>query len=149
MGGLIRNECKRECLIVTVLITRLGRDRSDGEGPRIGTVRRPPRGIPKDEYAARNLYDVWFPNLAPTAALLKQFFPINEQTEWRMFKRRFLAEMKHQRPASTKALPLAFANSAAASLLVVGASYLIARLSPLIVVGTGSKTGADYLLIKS
>jgi len=55
---------------MTVRIVRLGSERSPGEGLRIGTVRRPPRGVPKGEYSRRNLYDVWLPNLAPSEALL-------------------------------------------------------------------------------
>ena len=63
------------------------------EGLRIGTVRRPPRGVPKAEYGSRNIYDVWFPNLAPSEALLKANPPKDERS-WRTFRRRFLAEMK-------------------------------------------------------
>lgn len=77
---------------MTVRIVRLGSPRLESEGLRIGTVRRPPRGIPKAEYASRNIYDVWFPNLAPSEALLKEASP-NDDPSWRTFKRRFLAEM--------------------------------------------------------
>ena len=56
---------------MTIRIVRLGSARLEAEGLRIGTVRRPPRGVPKAEYASRNIYDVWFPNLAPSEALLK------------------------------------------------------------------------------
>jgi uncharacterized protein YeaO (DUF488 family) len=63
---------------VTVRIVRLGSKRLPGEGLRIGTVRRPPRGVPKGEYAKRDLYDVWLPNLAPSEALLK-----SAQAAWR------------------------------------------------------------------
>lgn len=92
-----------------VRIVRLGSARASNEGLRIGTVRRPPRGIRKDEYAAKNIYDVWFPNLAPSAALLKAFFPIDDQTQWRAFKRRFLAEMK--KPEAARDLDLLAALS--------------------------------------
>ena len=54
---------------MTVRIVRLGTPRAEDEGLRIGTVRRPPRGVPKTQYAAQNWYDVWFPNLAPSAAI--------------------------------------------------------------------------------
>lgn len=77
-----------------IRIVRLGSARATDEGLRIGTVRRPPRGVRKDEYATKNIYDVWFPNLSPSATLLKKFFPIDDQKQWRAFKRRFLAEMK-------------------------------------------------------
>lgn len=55
---------------MTIHIVRLGSDRAAGEGPRIGTVRRPPRGVPKADFSRRNFYDVWLPNLAPSEALL-------------------------------------------------------------------------------
>ena len=80
--------------IMGVRIVRLGSARVADEGLRIGTVRRPPRGVRKAEYAAKNIYDVWFPNLSPSAALLKEFFPIDDQKQWHAFKRQFLAEMK-------------------------------------------------------
>lgn len=80
-------------------IVRLGSDRAPDEGLRIGTVRRPPRGVPKPEYASRNIYDVWFPNLAPSEELLKKHFPVSDDREWRSFRRGFLAEMKLPGPA--------------------------------------------------
>ena len=79
---------------MTVRIVRLGSERVDGEGLRIGTVRRPPRGVRKADYAAKNIYDVWYPNLAPSEALLKECFPVADDRAWRSFRRRFLAEMK-------------------------------------------------------
>jgi uncharacterized protein YeaO (DUF488 family) len=79
---------------VSVRIVRLGADRASDEGLRIGTVRRPPRGVKKSDYAARNIYDLWFPNLSPSEALLKDFFPVDDATTWKQFSRRFLAEMK-------------------------------------------------------
>lgn len=83
---------------MTIRIVRLGSDREVDEGLRIGTVRRPPRGVPKVEYSSRNIYDVWFPNLAPSEALLKQYFPVTGEKQWRSFQRRFLAEMKASGP---------------------------------------------------
>ena len=82
---------------MTLRIVRLGTPRLPGEGLRIGTVRRPPRGVPKGEYARRNIYDVWLPNLAPSEALLKSAHAaIEEGTEkaWKSFVRRYRAEMK-------------------------------------------------------
>ena len=79
---------------MAISIVRLGSTRKRGEGLRIGTVRRPPRGVRKEDYASKNIYDVWFPNLAPSEALLKQRFPIVDAQSWRVFKRKFLAEMK-------------------------------------------------------
>ncbi len=83
---------------MTIRIVQLGSDREIDEGLRIGTVRRPPRGLPKAEYSSKNIYDVWFPNLSPSDELLKQYFPITEEKQWRVFKRRFLAEMKTSGP---------------------------------------------------
>lgn len=79
---------------MAIRIVRLGSPRARGEGLRIGTVRRPPRGVRKADYAAKNIYDVWFPNLSPSEALLKEYFPIDDDRSWRSFKRRFHAEMK-------------------------------------------------------
>jgi uncharacterized protein YeaO (DUF488 family) len=78
---------------MTIRIVRLGGPRASDEGLRIGTVRRPPRGVPKAEHARRDIYDVWFPNLAPSEALLKSVSPRDERS-WKSFRRRFLAEMK-------------------------------------------------------
>ena len=75
-------------------IVRLGSPRTSNEGSRIGTVRRPPRGVRKEDYASKNIYDVWFPNLAPSEALLKEASPLNDEKSWQAFKRKFLAEMK-------------------------------------------------------
>ena len=79
---------------MAIRIVRLGSPREQAEGLRLGTVRRPPRGVPKDEYAARNIYDVWFPNLSPSEALLKKALAADDEQSWRAFKRRFQAEMK-------------------------------------------------------
>ncbi|MGB5830591.1 MAG: DUF488 family protein [Thiohalocapsa sp.] len=77
---------------MTIRIVRLGSPRLRSEGLRIGTVRRPPRGVPRSEYSSRDIYDLWFPNLAPSEALLKASRPQDDQT-WKLFRRRFLAEM--------------------------------------------------------
>ena len=79
---------------MAIRIVRLGSPRAVDEGLRIGTVRRPPRGVRKADYATKNIYDVWFPNLSPSEALLKEFFPIKDEKSWRTFKRKFLVEMK-------------------------------------------------------
>lgn len=79
---------------MAIQIVRLGSARAGGEGLRIGTVRRPPRGVRKEDYASKDIYDVWFPNLSPSAALLREAFPVTDDTTWRTFKRRFLSEMK-------------------------------------------------------
>jgi uncharacterized protein YeaO (DUF488 family) len=82
---------------MAISIVKLGSRRANNEGLRIGTVRRPPRGIRKQDYSSKDLYDVWFPNLSPSEDLLKVSFPAN-QLSWRTFKRRFLAEMKAAGP---------------------------------------------------
>jgi uncharacterized protein YeaO (DUF488 family) len=78
---------------MTVRIVRLGTERVKGEGIRIGTVRRPPRGVLKTQYASQNWYDVWFPNLAPTADLLKLGRSAKTEGEWKVFWRKYRAEM--------------------------------------------------------
>ena len=66
---------------MTIRIVQLGSPRISNEGLRIGTVRRPPRGVPKSEYASRNFYDVWLPNLAPSEELLKAGRSAKEGTD--------------------------------------------------------------------
>ncbi len=84
---------------MTIRIVRLGSPREVGEGLRIGTVRRPPRGVRKEEYAARDVYDVWFPNLAPSAALLKEAQAARDARSWKLFRRKFVAELKAAGPS--------------------------------------------------
>lgn len=83
---------------MSLSIVRLGNPRARGEGLRIGTVRRPPRGVRKEEYASKDIYDVWFPNLSPSEALLKQVSPPLDERAWRAFSRKFMAEMKQPAP---------------------------------------------------
>ncbi len=83
---------------MAVWIVRLGTARQRGEGPRLGTVRRPPRGVPKARYAADDWYDVWLPTLAPSAPLMQQFRRAGE-TGWPAFARRFRTEMKQPEAA--------------------------------------------------
>lgn len=79
---------------MTIHIVRLGTPRASGEGPRLGTVRRPPRGVPKTEFSKRDFYDTWLPNLAPSAELMAQGQAASNENEWAAFKRKFRAEMK-------------------------------------------------------
>ena len=72
---------------------RLGEPRLPSVGLRIGTVRRPPRGVPKAEFATRDFYDVWFPNLAPGAELVQAAHSAADEREWRRFVRSFRAEL--------------------------------------------------------
>ena len=78
---------------MTVRIVRLGSDRSPDEGLRIGAVRRPPRGVKKSEYAAKNFYDVWLPTLAPSAGTVKLAQSAKSEREWDRFMKRYRAEM--------------------------------------------------------
>jgi uncharacterized protein YeaO (DUF488 family) len=74
-------------------IVRLGSARAPGEGLRIGTVRRPPRGVPKTRFASENWYDVWFPNLAPSVATMKLGQAADTPARWAAFVRKYRAEM--------------------------------------------------------
>jgi uncharacterized protein YeaO (DUF488 family) len=74
-------------------IVRLGTPRKPHEGPRIGTVRRPPRGVPKSDFAKLDYYDVWFPNLSPSAELVKEALGASDAKEWATFRRKFRHEM--------------------------------------------------------
>jgi len=94
---------------MSIRIVRLGSPREEGEGLRIGTVRRPPRGVRKEEYAAKNIYDVWFPNLSPSEPLLKEALVAEDDTSWKTFKRKFLAELK--KPEASRDLDLLAALS--------------------------------------
>jgi uncharacterized protein YeaO (DUF488 family) len=79
---------------LTVRVVRLGSPRLAHEGLRIGTVRRPPRGVPKAEFAAQNWYDVWFPNLAPSLDTMKLAQAAQTAAQWRAFARKYRAEME-------------------------------------------------------
>jgi uncharacterized protein YeaO (DUF488 family) len=83
---------------MSVRIVRLGSPRIAGEGLRIGTVRRPPRGVPKSEFSKQNWYDVWFPNLAPSVETMKLGLNASSDAEWRAFARKYRAEMKEPGP---------------------------------------------------
>lgn len=94
---------------MSIRVVRLGSQREVGEGLRIGTVRRPPRGVRKEEYAAKNIYDVWFPNLSPSESLVKEAQAAADEKSWKAFRRKFLAEMK--KPEASKDLDLLAALS--------------------------------------
>jgi len=78
---------------MSVRIVRLGTPRHPGEGTRIGTVRRPPRGVPKAQFSSQNWYDVWFPNLAPSVTTMKLGLKAESPAEWSAFARKYKAEM--------------------------------------------------------
>ena len=83
---------------MAVAIVQLGSRRSTGEGVRIGTVRRPPRGVPKNEFASRDFYDVWLPTLAPSEKLVKVALSAEDARAWRAFVKRYRAEMSRPEP---------------------------------------------------
>lgn len=78
---------------MAIRIVKLGSPRLTGEGTRIGTVRRPPRGVPKSEFATQDWYDVWFPNLAPSADTIKLGQQAQTPAQWQAFVRKYRAEM--------------------------------------------------------
>ncbi len=84
---------------MTIKIVRLGTPRSPGEGLRIGTVRRPPRGVPKAEFASGDRYDVWYPNLAPSAELMQQGQAAETEKDWAAFSKKYKAEMNQSEPS--------------------------------------------------
>ncbi len=95
---------------MAIRIVRLGSPRASGEGLRLGTVRRPPRGVPKAETASRDFYDVWLPDVAPSEALLKRAqASIDDPKRWKSFVSRYRSEMK--RPAARHLLDLLAALS--------------------------------------
>jgi uncharacterized protein YeaO (DUF488 family) len=78
---------------MSIFIIQLGTLRKPGEGLRLGTVRRPPRGVPKSEFARLDYYDVWFPNLSPSAELVREARGARDQRAWVAFRRKFRQEM--------------------------------------------------------
>jgi uncharacterized protein YeaO (DUF488 family) len=94
---------------MAIRFVRLGNARSKGEGLRIGTVRRPPRGVPKSEFASQNWYDVWFPNLAPSVETMKLGQAATTSAQWATFVKQYRAEMS--RPEASHTLDLLAALS--------------------------------------
>ena len=94
---------------MAIRVVRLGSPRAQGEGVRLGTVRRPPRGVPKAEHASRDFYDVWLPDLAPSETLVKRALSASDDRAWRAFATRYRREMK--RPEAARLLELLAALS--------------------------------------
>lgn len=94
---------------MTLRIVRLGTRRVPDEGTRLGTVRRPPRGVPRTQFASGNWYDVWYPVLAPSAGLMKAGQAARTDKHWAAFFRKFRAEMKA--PAASHSLDVLAALS--------------------------------------
>jgi uncharacterized protein YeaO (DUF488 family) len=95
---------------MAIRVVRLGSPRTPGEGLRIGTVRRPARGVPKSEHASRDFYDVWLPDLAPSEGLVKQALHAPDERAWKSFTRRYRAEMKRPEPSRLLALLAALSH---------------------------------------
>lgn len=94
---------------MAIRVVRLGTPRVRGEGLRIGTVRRPPRGVPKAEFAARDFYDVWLPEASPSEELVKQAQAAASDKDWAAFKKKYRAEMNQ--PDKARLLDLLVALS--------------------------------------
>ena len=94
---------------MAIRVVQLGSPRASGEGLRLGTVRRPPRGVPKREYARRDFYDVWLPEVAPSEQLVKIALRATDARSWQVFTKRYRAEMK--RPEAARLLALLAALS--------------------------------------
>ena len=99
-----------------IRIVRLGSPRAKDEGTRIGTVRRPPRGVPKTDFARQDWYDVWFPTLAPSVETMKLGQQAATPAQWKAFAKRYAAEMNE--PSGRHALDLLAAMSQQADLSV-------------------------------
>ena len=84
-----------------IRIVRLGSERAADEGLRMGTVRRPPRGVPKAEFASQNWYDMWYPNLAPSAETMQLGQAAETDAQWNAFAKRYRSEMKEPDAART------------------------------------------------
>jgi uncharacterized protein YeaO (DUF488 family) len=92
-----------------IFIVRLGAPRKPGEGLRLGTVRRPPRGVPKSAFARLDYYDLWFPNLSPSPELVQEALAAKDERAWAAFKRKFRKEMNE--PDKSRELDLLAALS--------------------------------------
>lgn len=90
-------------------VVRLGSPRKQNEGLRLGTVRRPPRGVPKAEFAKRDYYDLWLPDLSPSHELVTFALRSQDEKSWKTFERKFRAEMK--KPEASRLLDLLAAFS--------------------------------------
>jgi uncharacterized protein YeaO (DUF488 family) len=86
---------------MVVRVVKLGSARVENEGTRIGTVRRPPRGVPKSAFASQDWYDVWFPNLAPSAQSVKVALEAKTPAQWKAFSKKYRTEMATPENART------------------------------------------------
>ena len=95
---------------------RLGTPRHRDEGPRLGTVRRPPRGVPKEQFAAQDWYDVWYPNLAPSAETMKLGQEAQTPAQWNAFTRKYRSEMNEADASRSLDLLAALSHGSAMSM---------------------------------
>ncbi len=100
---------------MAIRVIRLGTPRSRGEGLRLGTVRRPPRGVPRTQYASRDFYDIWLPELAPSEELVKLALRARDGREWQTFVKRYRSEMKRSPATRLLVLLAAFSHHTAFS----------------------------------
>jgi uncharacterized protein YeaO (DUF488 family) len=110
---------KGEDSTMAIRIVRLGSDRAPGEGLRIGTVRRPPRGVPKAAFASQNWYDVWYPNLAPSVETMKQAQAAQASgvpAQWVAFGRQYKREMAEAQASRSLDLLAALSHQTAMSI---------------------------------
>ena len=101
---------------MTIRIVRLGKARAPDEGTRLGTVRRPPRGVPKADFAKQDWYDVWYPVLAPSAGLMKLGQEAKTDKHWAAFFRKYRAEMSAAAPSQSLDVLAALSQHASFSL---------------------------------
>lgn len=101
---------------MAIRIVRLGSPRAPGEGLRLGTVRRPPRGVPRTAFARLDFYDAWLPELAPSELLVKQAQAAATPAQWQAFRRKYLVELKQ--PTANRLLDLLAGLSRTANLSV-------------------------------
>jgi uncharacterized protein YeaO (DUF488 family) len=97
---------------VSISIVRLGSRRGPREGVRIGTVRHPPRGVPKEKHAAENWFDVWLPQLAPSAELVRRAKAADSDAAWSSFVKKYRKEMAAPEARQTLALLAALSHHA-------------------------------------
>jgi uncharacterized protein YeaO (DUF488 family) len=96
---------------MSIRVVRLGSPRLSGEGTRLGTVRRPPRGVAKSRFAAENWYDVWFPNLAPSVETMKLGLAAETPGQWARFAKKYRAEMARPDARHDLAVLAAFSHA--------------------------------------
>ena len=98
-----------------IRIVQLGTPRHRNEGLRVGTVRRPPRGVSKEDFASRDYYDVWFPILAPSQGLVSHALASTDDKSWKSFEKKYRAEMAKPEPARTLGLLVAMSKQTSIS----------------------------------